>query len=143
LHGLLSFLLEENIAEAMADAEAALAALRSPVRRSMPVSLTIAAHPLSKIQERAMGDPLLNLLFVVVIGIVAGIVFDRVAGPGWLARQFAGPRGYVTSALVGTAGALLGYEIVRLAVVSASGFMLFLAALIGAVVVLFAWRAIR
>jgi uncharacterized membrane protein YeaQ/YmgE (transglycosylase-associated protein family) len=90
-----------------------------------------------------MGDPFLNLIIVLVIGVVVGIVFDRVAGPGWLARQFTGPRGYVTSAIVGMAGALLGYDIARLAAVSASGLMLLVAALIGAIVVLFAWRALR
>jgi uncharacterized membrane protein YeaQ/YmgE (transglycosylase-associated protein family) len=90
-----------------------------------------------------MGDPLLNLVIVLVIGLAAGVAFDRVAGPGWLARQFTGPRGYVTSALVGVAGALLGYDIARLAVVSASLLTLIVAALIGAIVVLFAWRAIR
>jgi uncharacterized membrane protein YeaQ/YmgE (transglycosylase-associated protein family) len=93
--------------------------------------------------EASMGDPFLNLIIVLVIGVVVGIVFDRVAGPGWLARQFTGPRGYVTSAIVGMAGALLGYDIARLPAVSASGLMLLVAALIGAIVVLFAWRALR
>jgi uncharacterized membrane protein YeaQ/YmgE (transglycosylase-associated protein family) len=90
-----------------------------------------------------MRDPLLSLIIVLAIGVAAGIVFDRVAGPGWLARQFTGPRGYVTSALVGSAGALLGYHVAPLLAVSASGVMIFIAALIGALVVLFAWRALR
>lgn len=90
-----------------------------------------------------MRDPFISLIIVLAIGIVAGIVFDRVAGPGWLARQFSGPRGYVTSALVGLAGSLLGYHVALLAAVSASGLLLYVAALIGAVIVLFAWRAIR
>ena len=29
-----------------------------------------------------MRDPFLNFLLLLVIGIVAGVVFDRVAGPG-------------------------------------------------------------
>ncbi len=48
------------------------------------------------------------MLFVLVlaIGIIAGILFDRLAGPSWLARQFSGStRGIITSALVaGVAG---------------------------------------
>ena len=57
-------------------------------------------------------DPAVMFLVVLVIGIVAGILFDRVAGPSWLARQFSGSyRGIVTSALVGVAGAFVGYHI--------------------------------
>jgi uncharacterized membrane protein YeaQ/YmgE (transglycosylase-associated protein family) len=74
---------------------------------------------------------------------VAGIVFDRLAGPGWFARQFTGPRGYVTSALVGIAGALIGFHLTLLSAVSAAGFTLYIAAVIGAVIVLFGWRALR
>lgn len=53
-------------------------------------------------------EPVVTFLLVLVIGVVAGIVFDRLAGPSWLARQFAGStRGIITSALVGIAGAFL------------------------------------
>jgi hypothetical protein len=51
-------------------------------------------------------------LFILVVGIVAGILFDRLAGPSWLARQFAGlTRSIITSALVGVAGAFVGYHV--------------------------------
>ncbi len=57
-------------------------------------------------------DPVVTFLLVLVIGIVAGILFDRLAGPSWLARQFSGStRGIITSALVGVAGAFVGYHI--------------------------------
>ena len=57
-------------------------------------------------------DPVVTFLLVLVIGVVAGILFDRLAGPSWLARQFSGStRGIVTSALVGVAGAFVGYHI--------------------------------
>jgi hypothetical protein len=47
-------------------------------------------------------DPVVTFLLVLVIGIVARIPFDRLAGPSWLARQFSGSaRGVLTSALVG------------------------------------------
>ena len=61
-------------------------------------------------------DPVVTFLLVLVIGIVAGILFDRLAGPSWLARQFSGStRGVITSALVGVAGAFVGYHIATLA----------------------------
>ena len=90
-----------------------------------------------------MRDPIISFIIVLAIGIVAGIVFDRLAGPGWFARQFTGPRGYVTSALVGIAGALIGFHLALLSAVSAAGFTLYFAAAIGAVAVLLGWRALR
>jgi Protein of unknown function (DUF456) len=51
-------------------------------------------------------DPAVTFLLVLAIGVVAGILFDWLAGPSWLARQFSGStRAIVTSALVGVAGA--------------------------------------
>ena len=45
-------------------------------------------------------DPVVTFLLVLVIGIVAGVLLDRLAGPSWLARQFSGTtRGTITSAL--------------------------------------------
>jgi uncharacterized membrane protein YeaQ/YmgE (transglycosylase-associated protein family) len=85
-------------------------------------------------------DPVVTFLLVVVIGIVAGILFDRLAGPSWLARQFSGSaRGILTSALVGIAGAFIGYHIAMLAL---GGGLLtsVIAAAVGAAVVLFGWR---
>ncbi len=85
-------------------------------------------------------DPVVTFLLVLVIGIVAGIVFDRLAGPSWLARQFSGStRGIITSALVGVAGAFVGYHIAMLAL---GGALLtsVIAAAVGAAVVLFGWR---
>ena len=85
-------------------------------------------------------DPVVTFLLVLVIGIVAGILFDRLAGPSWLARQFSGSaRGIITSALVGVAGALVGYHIAMLAL--GGGLMMsVIAAAAGAAVVLFGWR---
>ena len=57
-------------------------------------------------------DPIVTFLLVLAIGIVAGILFDQLAGPSWLARQFSGStRDIITSALVGVAGAFVGYHI--------------------------------
>jgi uncharacterized membrane protein YeaQ/YmgE (transglycosylase-associated protein family) len=85
-------------------------------------------------------DPVVTFLLVLAIGIVAGILFDRLAGPSWLARQFSGStRGIITSSLVGVAGAFVGYHIAMLAL---GGGLLtsVVAAAAGAAVVLFGWR---
>jgi len=86
-------------------------------------------------------DPIVTLLLILVIGVVAGLLFDRLAGPSWLARQFSGStRGIITSALVGIAGAFVGYHIDLLLALSGGLLMSVIAAAVGAVVVLFAWR---
>jgi hypothetical protein len=38
-----------------------------------------------------MLNPGVIFLLLLVIGIAAGLLFDRFAGPGWLSRQVAGP----------------------------------------------------
>jgi uncharacterized membrane protein YeaQ/YmgE (transglycosylase-associated protein family) len=85
-------------------------------------------------------DPIVTFLLVLVVGIVAGVLFDRLAGPSWLARQFSGSaRGVITSALVGVAGAFVGYHIAMLAI--GGGLVTsVIAAAAGAAVVLFGWR---
>ncbi len=85
-------------------------------------------------------DPVVTFLLVLVIGIVAGVLFDRLAGPSWLARQFSGSaRGVITSALVGVAGAFVGYHIAML-VFGGALLTSVIAAAAGAAVVLFGWR---
>ena len=85
-------------------------------------------------------EPVVTLLLVLVIGIVAGILFDRLAGPSWLTRQFVGSaRGVVTSALVGVAGAFVGTTLHSCLRFPVAGISL-IAAAVGATVVLFAWR---
>ena len=86
-------------------------------------------------------DPVVTFLLVLAIGVVAGFLFDRLAGPSWLARQFSGStRGIITSALVGVAGAFIGYHIALLLALSGGLVTSAIAAAIGAAVVLFAWR---
>ena len=89
-----------------------------------------------------MLTPAVTFLLLLVIGVVAGLVFDRFAGPGWLTRQVAGPnRLMVTSALIGIAGAFIGYHIAIL--LGLVGFIALLVAVAGALVVLWVWRTIR
>ena len=86
-------------------------------------------------------DPAVTFLLVLAIGVVAGILFDRLAGPSWLARQFSGStRSIVTSALVGVAGAFVGFHIALLLALGGGLVTTLIAAAAGAAVVLFAWR---
>ncbi len=86
-------------------------------------------------------DPVVTFLLVLVIGIAAGFLFDRLAGPSWLTRQLSGStRGIVTSALVGVAGAFVGYHIAGMLVISGALMTSVIAAAAGAALVLFAWR---
>jgi len=89
-------------------------------------------------------DPVVTFVLILAIGIIAGILFDRLAGPSWLARQFAGStRVMVTSALVGVAGAFIGYHIAVLLKLGGGMITSVIAAAIGAAVVLFGWRLAR
>jgi uncharacterized membrane protein YeaQ/YmgE (transglycosylase-associated protein family) len=86
-------------------------------------------------------DPAATFLLILVIGGVAGFLFDRLAGPSWLARQFSGStRGVITSALVGIAGAFVGSQIAMLLALGGGLVTSVIAAAVGAAVVLFAWR---
>ena len=86
-------------------------------------------------------DPVVTFLLVLAIGIIAGLLFDRLAGPSWLARQFSGStRGIVTSALVGVAGAFVGYHIGLLLALGGGVVTTVIAAAAGAAVGLFGWR---
>jgi uncharacterized membrane protein YeaQ/YmgE (transglycosylase-associated protein family) len=89
-----------------------------------------------------MVSPALTFLILLAIGIIAGLVFDRIAGPGWLTRQIAGStRSIVTSALVGVAGSFIGYHLAVL--IGIAGYGALVVAVVGAAVVLWIWRTIR
>ena len=89
-------------------------------------------------------DPILVFLIVLVIGIAAGFIAQRFARPGWLTRQIAGGRrADLTSALVGIAGAFIGFHLVALFLLAAGLGGLFLGAAAGAALVLWGWREIR
>jgi uncharacterized membrane protein YeaQ/YmgE (transglycosylase-associated protein family) len=86
-------------------------------------------------------DPVVLFFLIIAIGIVAGFLFDRLAGPSWLARQFSGStRGIITSALVGIAGAFIGYNLAMLLALGGGLVTSLIAAAAGAAVVLFVWR---
>ena len=89
-------------------------------------------------------DPTLTFIAVLAIGIAAGIIAQRLARPSWLTRQIAGGRrADFTSALVGVAGAFIGFHLVALILLSVGLGGLLLGAAAGAALVLWAWREIR
>jgi len=86
-------------------------------------------------------DPPVTFVLVLAIGVLAGVLFDRLAGPSWLSRQISGStRGIITSALVGVAGAFVGYHIAMLLALGGGIVIAVIAAMVGAAVVLFGWR---
>jgi uncharacterized membrane protein YeaQ/YmgE (transglycosylase-associated protein family) len=86
-------------------------------------------------------DPAVTFVLVLAIGVIAGVLFDRLAGPSWLARQFSGStREIITSALVGVAGAFVGYHVAMLLGLGGAVLTSVVAAAVGAAAVLFGWR---
>ena len=89
-----------------------------------------------------MLSPGVIFLILLIIGILAGLLFDRFAGPGWLSRQIAGKnRLMVTSSLVGIAGSFVGYHIAVL--VGILGAAALIGAVVGAAAVLWGWRTVK
>jgi len=89
-------------------------------------------------------DPAVTLLLIVATGVLAGVLFDRFAGPSWLARQFSGStRGIITTALIGVAGAFIGYHVAGLLALGGGMITTVIAAAVGAAVVLLGWRAAK
>lgn len=82
---------------------------------------------------------LANLLIILLIGFVAGLFFNRYSR-SWLARIGATSRSDLTSALVGIAGAFIGFHVSVIVGLLPSPTMHYLAAIVGAVVVLWVWR---
>jgi hypothetical protein len=89
-----------------------------------------------------MLSPVALFVILLIIGIAAGLAFDRFAGPGWLSRQVAGNnRLMATSALVGIAGSFIGYYIFIL--VGIVGTVALIGAILGAAAVLWGWRMVK
>lgn len=82
---------------------------------------------------------LANLLIIVAIGIAVGLAFNRY-GRSWWARHIGGTRSDVTCALVGVAGSFIGFHLGVVLGLLPLPLMLYLAAAVGAVVVLWVWR---
>jgi hypothetical protein len=82
---------------------------------------------------------LANFLIVLVIGVAAGLLFNRY-GQTWLSRQLTTRHSDITAGLIGIAGAFIGFHLGVILGPLPSPLMLYVAAAIGALVVLWAWR---
>jgi uncharacterized membrane protein YeaQ/YmgE (transglycosylase-associated protein family) len=92
----------------------------------------------------SLTDPAIVFIIVLLIGIVAGFLAQWVTRTSWLSKQITGTgRVYATSALVGIAGAFIGFHIASLLKLSASGAIVpIVGAAVGAAVILWGWRMI-
>jgi uncharacterized membrane protein YeaQ/YmgE (transglycosylase-associated protein family) len=92
----------------------------------------------------SLADPFVTFIIVVLIGIVAGLLAQRILRTSWISEQIAGRRGIVTGALVGIAGSFIGFNLGALLGLASSGqIALFIAAAVGAGLVLWGWKTIR
>lgn len=80
-----------------------------------------------------------NFLIVLIIGIVAGLAFNRYAQT-WLSRRFITQQSDITTALVGIAGAFIGFHLSVIIGLRPLPLVLYIAAIIGAFLVLWLWR---
>ncbi len=83
----------------------------------------------------------LHFIVVLLIGIVVGLVLNRF-GRTWLGRHTVAVTGSgdVTSALVGIAGAFIGFHLAVIIGLLPTPLMLYISAAIGAVVTVWLWR---
>jgi hypothetical protein len=78
---------------------------------------------------------------ILAIGLFAGVLVDRVAGPSWLGQMASAVRTYVTSVLIGIAGAFIGFH--SGSVLGFSPYTLLAWAGVGAILALSGWRMVR
>ena len=82
---------------------------------------------------------LAHLIVVVLIGIVVSLVLNRV-GRGWFARNIGTRHSDMTAALVGIAGAFIGFHVGVVLEMVPLPLMQYLLAIVGALLTLWAWR---
>jgi hypothetical protein len=82
---------------------------------------------------------LFNLIVILIIGAVVGLGFNRYAR-SWLARLGSTTRSDITAALVGIAGAFIGFHISVILGLLPSPLMHYILAALGALIVLWLWR---
>jgi uncharacterized membrane protein YeaQ/YmgE (transglycosylase-associated protein family) len=135
-----------------------VAALRSSVssskktskpqsRKSAQESENPSEQPDALEPARSQGDTpmaigstaLFNLIIILIIGTVAGLVFNRYAR-SWLVRLSSTTRSDVTTALVGIAGAFIGFHISVILGLLPSPLMHYILAAFCALIVLWLWR---
>jgi uncharacterized membrane protein YeaQ/YmgE (transglycosylase-associated protein family) len=89
-------------------------------------------------------DPFVTFIGVLLIGIIAGIIGQRGVRVSWLSRRLVGgARADMTSALVGIAGAFIGFHLAALIFILGGTIVLFIGAIVGAALVVWGWKAVR
>jgi uncharacterized membrane protein YeaQ/YmgE (transglycosylase-associated protein family) len=77
-------------------------------------------------------NPIITLILIIAIGAIIGWLYEK---------QTHSPHGYITSALVGVAGSFTGYYLASLVTLpSHTASIRLIAAAVGALIVLWAWR---
>ena len=85
--------------------------------------------------QTLLGNPTTGFFLTLIIGLIAGWIAERVTSSN---------HGIFTNILVGIAGSFVGAKLAEIAEVPVFGFWrTLIAAAIGAVILLFAWRMIR
>lgn len=89
-------------------------------------------------------DPFVTFILVVLIGIAAGVIGERGLPTSWLSRRLVGgTRADVTGALVGIAGAFIGFHLAALILLSGGLIVLLIGAIVGAALVVWGWKTVR
>jgi hypothetical protein len=89
-------------------------------------------------------DPFVTFILVILIGIVAGVIGQRGVRTSWLSqRMVGGARADMTSALVGIAGAFIGFHLAALILRSGGLIVLLIGAIAGAALVVWGWKTVR
>jgi uncharacterized membrane protein YeaQ/YmgE (transglycosylase-associated protein family) len=79
-----------------------------------------------------LANPVVTLILIILIGAIIGWFYEE---------QTHSPHGYITSALVGVAGSYTGYHLAALVTLpSYAAAIRLIAAAVGALIVLWAWR---
>ena len=79
-----------------------------------------------------LANPVVSLILIILIGATIGWLYEK---------QTHSPHGYITNALVGLAGSYTGYHLAALVTLpNYVEVILLVAAVVGALVVLWAWR---
>ena len=82
---------------------------------------------------------LAHLIIIVLIGIAASLFFNRI-GRSWFARNIGTQHSDMTVALVGIAGAFIGFHIGVVLELLPLPLMQYVLAIVGALVTLWMWR---
>jgi hypothetical protein len=89
-----------------------------------------------------MTSPAVTFLLILIIGVAVGLLIYRYAGSNWLSHLTGSRRGQVTSAIVGVAGAFIGFHLaILLGAVGTAVTVIFAA--VGAAALVWSWQTIK